>query len=140
MKTNDLILQTVTKVVLFIILVFAVFILNVGHHSPGGGFVGGLLTASAFVLLTLAFGMETIKKVIPVNFRHVMALGLLIAFLCGIGSTVFQYPFLTHTFGYVHLPLLGETELTTALIFDIGVYLTVTGAAMTAILTIGEDR
>jgi len=140
MKTNDLILQTVTKVVLFIILVFAVFILNAGHHSPGGGFVGGLLTASAFVLLSLAFGMETVQKAVPVNFRHVMALGLSIAFLCGIGATVLQYPFLTHAFGYVHLPLLGETELTTALIFDIGVYLTVTGATMTAILTIGEDR
>lgn len=140
MKTNDVILQTITKVVVFIILVFAVFLLNSGHNEPGGGFVGALLASSALVLLFLAFDMETIKKVVPVNFRHIAALGLLTAFLGGIGSTLFQYPFLTHAFDYFDLPFLGETELTTALIFDVGVFLTVIGVTMTVILAIGEDQ
>lgn len=140
MKTNDIILQTITKVASFIILVFSVFILNAGHNEPGGGFVGALLVSSAIVLLFLAYDMETIQRVIPVNFRHITALGLLIAFLTGLGSTFFGSPFLTHAFDSFDLPWLGETELATALIFDIGVFLTVIGAAVTVIQTIGEDR
>lgn len=62
MRTNDVMLQTATKVVTFIILMFAVHIFFAGHYTPGGGFVGGLLTTSAIVLLMLAFDIETVKK------------------------------------------------------------------------------
>lgn len=140
MKTNNLILQTVTKVVAYIILVFSFFLFMAGHHNPGGGFVGGLMTSSALVLFYLAFDMQTMHRVIPVNFHKLAAAGLLLAFLTGMGSMLFRQPFLTHTFGYVPLPLLGETELATAVLFDLGVYLTVIGVTMTVILTIGGDR
>lgn len=140
MKTNDVILQTTVKIVVFIILVFAFFLLNAGHNEPGGGFVGALMAASGVVLLFLAFDLETIKKVLPINFQYVTACGLLLGFLTALGAIFFRYPLLTHTFGYFDLPLLGKTELTTALIFDIGVFLTVVGATMTVILTIGEDQ
>ena len=53
MKTNDVILQTTTKFVFFIIFLFSVHIFFAGHYTPGGGFVGGLLTAGAIVLLLL---------------------------------------------------------------------------------------
>lgn len=46
MKQNDLILQTVTKVAAFVILLFSVAIFLGGHYSPGGGFVGGLMTSA----------------------------------------------------------------------------------------------
>ena len=140
MKTNDIILQTATKVIVFVIFVVAFFLLNAGNTAPGRGCIGPLMASSAVVLLFLAFDLETIKKVLPFNFQYVTALGLLIAFLTALGAAFFKYPLLTHTFAYVDLPILGETELTTALIFDIGVFLTVIGATMTVILTIGEDR
>ncbi|WP_371320121.1 Na(+)/H(+) antiporter subunit B [Chengkuizengella axinellae] len=141
MKINDVILQTITKAVSFIILAFSIFIFLAGHNNPGGGFIGGLITASAFVLLYLAFDMEFIKSVIPIDYIKLTALGLLIAVLTGVGSFIFGQPFLSHTFGYFDLPLLGEkTELATAVIFDLGVYFTVVGITMTIILTIGEDQ
>lgn len=140
MKINDVILQTTTKAVVFIILTFSIFIFFSGHHDPGGGFIGGLMTASGFILLYLAFDIKTMKQVIPVDFKKVAATGLLIAVLTGMGSFYYGEPFLTHTFGYFDLPILGEdTELATALFFDLGVYLTVVGVTMTIILTIGED-
>lgn len=140
MKINDVILQTTTKAVVFIILTFSIFIFFSGHHDPGGGFIGGLMTASGFILLYLAFDIKTMKQVIPVDFKKVAATGLLIAVLTGMGSFYYGEPFLTHTFGYFDLPILGEdTELATALFFDLGVYLTVVGITMTIILTIGED-
>lgn len=140
LKINDVILQTSTKFVVFIILTFSIFIFFAGHNHPGGGFIGGLMAASALVLLALAFDLQTIRKVIPCNFRIVTAIGLMIAILTGIGSLLLQVPFLSHTFGHFHLPVLGDTELATATIFDLGVYLAVVGVTMTIILSIGEDR
>jgi multicomponent Na+:H+ antiporter subunit B len=48
--------------------------------------------------------------------------------------------FLNQTFGYVNLPVFGDTEMTTAVLFDVGVALTVIGTSLTIIMTIGEDR
>ncbi len=140
MRINDVILQTAAKVVIFIILTFSVYLFFAGHNNPGGGFIGGLMTAAALVLLAMAFDMETIRKVLPFNFRIVTATGLLIALLTGMGSFLFDAPFLSHAFEYRELPFLGKTELATAVLFDLGVYLAVVGVTMTIILFIGEDR
>jgi monovalent cation:proton antiporter len=139
MKINDVILQTVSKVVVFIILTFSIYMFLAGHNNPGGGFVGGLMTASALVLLYLAFDLETMKRVIPIDFKIVIALGLFIAVMTGTGALFFGAQFLTHSFGHFDLPLLGDTELATAVLFDLGVYLTVVGITMTIILEIGDD-
>lgn len=140
MRINDVILQTVSKVIAFIILVFSIFLFFAGHHNPGGGFIGGLMTAGGLILLYLAYDLETMKKVLPFDFKIVTALGLLIGVGTGVGSFFFKVPFLTHTFGYHYLPFLGKTELATAMLFDLGVYLTVVGITMTIILAIGEDE
>ncbi|ALS74477.1 cation:proton antiporter [Planococcus rifietoensis] len=140
MRTNDVMLQTATKVVTFIILMFAVHIFFAGHYTPGGGFVGGLLTASAIVLLMLAFDIPTIKKILPINYVVLSAVGLLIAIATASASIVFDVPFFTHAYDYFDLPLFGETSLHSALLFDIGVYLVVVGVTMTIIQTIGEDE
>lgn len=140
MKTNDVMLQTATKVVIFIILLFAVHIFFAGHYTPGGGFVGGLLTASAIVLLMLAFDLDTVKKILPVNYVIMTAVGLLIAVGTASASIVFDVPFFTHAFDYFDLPLFGKTSLHSAALFDLGVYLVVVGVTMTIIQTIGEDE
>lgn len=138
-KENDIILHTVTKVSCFIILTFSIYLFFAGHHNPGGGFIGGLVTASALVLLYLAFDIETVRETIPVDFKMVSAIGVLIAVLSGVGSFLFDAPFLSHTFDYFDLPVFGETELATSVIFDVGVALAVIGTAMTIILSISED-
>ena len=140
MRTNDVMLQTVTKVVTFIILMFAVHIFFAGHYTPGGGFVGGLLTASAIVLLMLAYDIETVKKIIPFNYVMMTAIGLLLALGTASASIIFNVPFFTHAYDYFELPLWGETSLHSAALFDLGVYLVVVGVTMTIIQTIGEDE
>ncbi len=140
LQSNDVLLQTTTKVVVFIILTFALHLFFAGHHNPGGGFIGGLVTAAALVLIALAFSTDTVRKALPIDFRTLTAVGLAIALLTGAGSFLFGVPFLSQTFGYFELPLLGETELATAMLFDLGVYIAVLGVTMTIILQIGEDR
>ncbi|WLR41257.1 Na(+)/H(+) antiporter subunit B [Bacillus carboniphilus] len=139
-KTNDVILQTVTQIILFIIIIFSIYLFFAGHNAPGGGFIGGLMTASAIVLLLIAFDIKTVKKIIPINYILLTSIGLMIAVLSGVGSFFYNESFLSHTFDHFHLPLLGETELATATIFDLGVYLVVIGVTMTIIQTIGETE
>ncbi|WP_368653680.1 Na(+)/H(+) antiporter subunit B [Ornithinibacillus sp. 4-3] len=140
MGSNDMILQTATKVVSFIILLFSLHIFFAGHYNPGGGFVGGLLTSGAIVLLLLAYDIKTVANSLPINYRYMIAIGLLFAVGTGVGAFIFDVPFLTHAFDYFELPLLGKTSLHTAVLFDIGVYLVVVGATMTIIQTIGESE
>jgi len=139
LKINDVILETVTKIVVFIILTVAVYLFFSGHNSPGGGFIGGLVLASAFVLLLLAFDIETVQKGIPFDFKRVAALGVFIAVTTGLGAIVFGKPFLTQAFSAFDLPYFGETELATITIFEAGVALTVVGVVVSIILSISED-
>lgn len=139
-KPNDLILRTTSSLIIFIMLGFAIYLLLAGHNSPGGGFVGGLTTSAAIVLMYMAYGEKVVKKIIPINFQFFIPLGLLIATLTGLGALLFNVPFLTHTFGVFHIPFVGEIELATAMLFDLGVYFTVFGSMMTIILTIAEDQ
>ncbi|MFZ3587813.1 Na(+)/H(+) antiporter subunit B [Bacillus sp. DJP31] len=140
MKTNDLILKTTTNIIVFIILAFSFNLFLSGHNMPGGGFIGGLMTSGALILMYVTYGMRPIKKIIRVSFTFLIALGLAIAVGTGMGSFIFDAPFLSHTDGYFYLPILGESHLATAVLFDIGVYVTVIGVTMTIILSIAEDQ
>src|SRR5699024_9878863 len=139
LRPNDMMLQVSMRVITLLIFAFSFYLFLAGHNNPGGGFIGGLMTASAILVLYLAFDMETITKAIPFNFTTMIGVGLLFAVFTGIASILFGYLFLTQFFDYFQFPVIGEVELTTALSFDLGVYLVVVGAALTIILAIAED-
>lgn len=139
MKINNVILRTVTKVVVFIILTLAVYLFFAGHNSPGGGFVGGLVLAAAFVLLFIVYDIETIRKGVPLDFKKVAALGAFISVGTGFGALLFGEPFLSMSFDYFTFPFFGEVELSTVTLFEAGVALAVVGVVCTIILSISED-
>ncbi len=139
MKINEVLLQSVTKIIVFIILTLAIYLFFSGHNNPGGGFVGGLVLASSFVLMLLAFDIETVKHGIPVDFKLVAALGAAIVVITGLGAVVFGEAFLTQTFRVFDIPVFGLIELSTVTIFELGVSLTVVGVVVTIILSISED-
>lgn len=140
LKINDVILRTVVRGVVFVIFTLGVYLFFAGHNSPGGGFIGGLVLGSAIVLLYLTYDIETVHKSIPIDFKKLAALGVLLAIGPGIASIFFEVPFLTQTDGHFHLPLLGETHLSTVTIFEAGVAMTVIGTLVTIILSISEDE
>ncbi|WP_090735328.1 Na+/H+ antiporter subunit A [Paenibacillus sp. Mc5Re-14] len=140
LRSNDVILRTMSKVIIIVILTFSMYLFFAGHNNPGGGFIGALMTSAALILMAISFGMDTVRKVLPVNYRMITAVGLLIAILTAAGSFVFEAPFLSHSFGHFDLPIMGDTELATAVLFDLGVYLAVVGVTMSIIFTIGGDE
>ena len=50
---NTIIFRTMAPVIVSIMLVFAVYVCLRGHNEPGGGFIGGLIAASAIAILAL---------------------------------------------------------------------------------------
>ncbi|OBR62334.1 cation:proton antiporter [Paenibacillus oryzae] len=140
MKFSNVILQSAAKVLVFIIMIYSIYILFAGHNNPGGGFIGGLITASAFTLLYLAFDVETVRDIIPLDFKIVGAIGVMLALLTGLASVLLGDNFLFQYYEYVNLPLLGKTGLGTAFVFDLGVYMAVVGTTMTIIRSISEDE
>lgn len=138
-KPNNMMLQTLARLIILIVLSFSIYLLLAGHNGPGGGFIGGLMTASAILILYLSFDIKSIQSVMQFDYIKIIGIGLLLASLTGVLSMVFGFPFLKQFFDYFALPILGEVELTTAMLFDLGVYFVVLASALKIILTIAED-
>lgn len=140
MKENDVVLETISKMAIFIILTFGCYIFLAGHNNPGGGFIGGLVFSSAFILMFLAFDVETVIQSLPLDFRAVTILGCSISICTAFAPILFGHPFLTHEDGYVTLPALGEIHLSSVTLFEFGILLTVVGAVVTIMLAISGDN
>jgi multisubunit Na+/H+ antiporter MnhB subunit len=65
MKGMTIIVKTIASWVKVLIFLFGIYIILFGHLTPGGGFAGGVILASSYVLLMLAFGREFVQKDLP---------------------------------------------------------------------------
>jgi multicomponent K+:H+ antiporter subunit A len=132
------IMASLVRLLLPLALLVAVHILLRGHQLPGGGFIAGLITAVALIMQYLANGVAWTQARLPANLHPLIGAGLLIATLTGLGSLALGYPFLTSSFGHVHWPLIGDIELASAMVFDLGVYLVVVGATLLILIDLGS--
>jgi len=135
---HPMMFETVSQSLLPLALLVSFYIFLRGHNVPGGGFIAGLITAVAIIQQYIAHGVLWIKPRINVDYQWVIASGILIATATGLGSWIFDRPFLTSWFDYVHLPWIGEFELASAMLFDVGVYLTVVGAVLLILANLGK--
>lgn len=74
-KSNDILLHYLTRITVFFVFIFSIYLFFAGHNQPGGGFIGGLMTACTFLLLFLNFDREKIKKALPLLSLHLLRLG-----------------------------------------------------------------
>ncbi|MBF5058077.1 putative monovalent cation/H+ antiporter subunit A [Alcanivorax sp. 521-1] len=135
---HPLVLVTISRPLLPLALLISVYIFLRGHNLPGGGFIAGLITSVALLLQYVASGVEWVHRRMPGDYHPVVAVGLLLAGVTGLGSWFFGHPFLTSTFDHVHWPLVGEFELASAMLFDTGVFLTVVGATLLMLANLGK--
>jgi multicomponent K+:H+ antiporter subunit A len=136
---SSLILTTVTRLVFFLVLLFSLYLLLRGHNSPGGGFIAGVMTALGILLQAIASDLHYVRLVFRVEPRVLAGVGLMIALTTGLVPMLLGYPFLTSTFGHVHLPGLGEVEIASAFFFDLGVYCVVVGGSLLMMITLAEE-
>lgn len=131
------ILQTATRYLLPILVLFSVFLLLRGHYSPGGGFVGGLVASIAFVLHSFAFGTEDTMKLLSYKPMSLIPIGLAVATLSMFLPVLIGLPVMTGLWWEQYIPVIGM--IGTALFFDIGVYLVVIGVVLTILFTISLE-
>jgi multicomponent K+:H+ antiporter subunit A len=135
---HPLILVMISQSLLPLALLVSFYIFLRGHNMPGGGFIAGLVTSIALIQQYIAHGVDWIKPRLTINYHSLIAWGVLIATFTGIGSWFFGLPFMTTWFDYFDIPAIGEIELASALVFDLGVYLTVVGATLLILANLGK--
>ncbi|SDF77131.1 multisubunit sodium/proton antiporter, MrpB subunit [Limimonas halophila] len=135
---HSIILHTATRLLMSLILMFSVYILFRGHNQPGGGFIAGLIAASAVILYSVAFGPQWARDALRVPALSIAGFGLFVAALSGVLSLIGGEPFLTGLWYEPHLGLSMHVALSTPLMFDIGVYLVVVGALTAIALELEE--
>jgi multicomponent K+:H+ antiporter subunit A len=119
--------------------VMSVFFLVRGHNAPGGGFVGGLVMATAFIVQYMMSGTLWIEARMRVHPQYLIALGLICAGAAGIAAWLAGRSFLANITLHPVLPLLGEVHLSTTLLFDLGVYLLVVGATTLMLIALAHQ-
>ena len=131
---STLILRTATRMLTALLLLVSVYLLWRGHNEPGGGFVGGLTAAAAFILVAISDGWRTARRSLGVDARLIALVGLGLAAGAGLIAGLNGLPFLTGLWWkQAGLPL------GTPLLFDIGVYLAVMGSVLTVAFAIERE-
>jgi multicomponent Na+:H+ antiporter subunit B len=153
---TTVILRTVTKFVVPIIVVLSIALFLQGHNQPGGGFIAGVLTTSAFALIYVTYGLDFLEEDVlgrdvestiehlshgvVSDYRHIYAIGLAIAAGSGLVVMVIGISFLSQNYVILeHVPIYGEIELASAVIFDLGVYAVVVGSLLTVLSVVGAE-
>lgn len=120
---DQVLLRVVAKMIFPFILVFGVYVVTHGEIGPGGGFQGGVILASAFILFGLVFGADELEKRIPPQrVTQGMALGALIYAGCGVATVLMGGRFLDYAALKPHDPAGGEA---------LGMTIVETGVAIT---------
>lgn len=130
MRTRSLIFDTTVRLVFDAALVFSVYLLFAGHNQPGGGFVGGLVAAAALALRYISGGLAETVQAVPVRPWLFPSVGLFLAVGTAIVPLVIGDAPLDHRAFEWALPVLGDVKVTTATVFDTGVYLIVVGLVL----------
>jgi len=128
---STLIFRTVAPFIAILMILFAIVMLLRGHNAPGGGFIAGLIAASASAVYGMALGVGAVRKILRFNPIVFAGFGVLLAAVSGLLSILAGDPFLTGLWLPAHL--FGTPGL-----FDIGVFFTVFGS-VTAIALALED-
>ena len=144
MRPSSPILDVVIRAEFQVLLVVSLYLLFAGHNQPGGGFIGGLVAAAAFTTRYVAGGSAELRRSLRVPSSALLGVGLLVAVGTALVLLVDGGGFLEHRLLKATLPVIGEVKTTTALFFDIGVYLVVVGVIVSILEALGapteDDR
>ncbi len=136
---EDVLIKTITRILIPPIQLFGLYVIMHGHISPGGGFQGGVIIASSFILYTLAFGLKSGTKRAKLKIRRILEpfgsitfgiVGLVCIFL---SANFLQYPV---------IPILSDHGIaaTAISIIEIGIGVTVTAMIFSIFMSIGGRK
>jgi multicomponent Na+:H+ antiporter subunit B len=139
--TDSIVIEGITRLMIPVIQLFACYVIFHGHYSPGGGFQGGALLASSFILERLVLGEQSAWKLFPKKLGLLCGLiGLLLYAGVGSISLFFDKDFLD----YAGLPFTSSLSAAAIrswgiLFIEIGVATAVTGTLVLIFDQLLED-
>ena len=137
---SSLLLQTAAKLIFPLTLIFAGYTALKGHNEPGGGFIGGLMAAVAFLFFRMAYGRGALLRLMPLHPRLLVALGLAIALATSVFPLLMGRPFLSSTvIDALPIGFGQEIHFASAVFFDTGVLLVVVGVSVGMIQRLHEE-
>jgi multicomponent Na+:H+ antiporter subunit B len=141
--------RTVTRAVFPLILLTAIALTLQGHNHPGGGFIGGVLTAIGIALVYIIYGADALTRLlfqaeepstVIRTYVQLLTVSLALAAGSGIAAIALGAAFLSQVVVFIpHVPIYGTIELPSALVFDLGVYLVVVGTLLTILAVVGIE-
>ena len=137
---NSIILRSGTRYLTGLLLIFSLYMLYRGHNEPGGGFIGGLIGATGFVLYAIACSAAEARSALRVMPQTIAMWGLGIALGAGLFAGFTGDDFFTGQWVFF-----GATEddkgvpFSTVLVFDVGVYLVVFGSVLSMVFAMEEE-
>ncbi|WP_040494718.1 MnhB domain-containing protein [Ilumatobacter nonamiensis] len=137
---RSLILDVSVRLLYPSIIVLSLYFLFSGHNQPGGGFVGGLAASAGISLRYVTSGVDAVRRSFRLEPWTILGLGLAIAVGTAIFPMLLGGDILEHGTLKLHPPLLHDVKVTSALAFDIGVYLVVIGLVLMIFEAFGDDR
>jgi len=137
---NNYLIRAAGKWFIPVFILMGIYLLLRGHNSPGGGFTGGLIFGSAFVVRYLSMtSAEQKYKMLLFTPEKVISIGLSIALISGMWGLLQGESFLQGVWHFeIWLPLVGKTKFGTPFYFDIGVFFVVAGT-LNKIFQVMED-
>ncbi len=138
---KSIILTAGARLLVPLLLVFSIFMLLRGHNLPGGGFIGGLLGATSFIVYAIALGTAEARRALRVSPETLGMVGLGIALGAGLIAVFTGDALFTGQWLWIG----GDSYETASfapnsiLVFDVGVYLVVFGGILSMVLALEEE-
>jgi len=133
----ELYLRLLNRILTPILLLLAFYLLFRGHNLPGGGFIAGLMAASAIQLQILSRGHRRVRRTFGPYLNNGIGLGLAVAICAGFAGLL-EGTFFKGIWFNLDLPLMASIKLGTPVVFDLGVFLVV--ASFTTSYLLGLSR
>jgi multicomponent Na+:H+ antiporter subunit A len=127
------------RLVFYAVLMMSLWLLFAGHNQPGGGFVGGLLAGSAITLRYIAGGIDEVRGLSRFRPWTVLGAGLLLCTVTAAVPLIAGDAVLEVGLATLAIPLIGTVKVSSALLFDAGVYLAVVGMVFMAFEAFGDE-
>ncbi|WP_010523663.1 DUF4040 family protein [Nesterenkonia sp. F] len=133
---NTTSMRTIFNWVAPLIVLFSLILLVRGHYEPGGGFIAALVAGGFFALRYLVAPSDSAVK-LRWDYALVIIGGILVGAATGLLGLV-EGSFLKPLTADIPLPGGGHYHFTTAIVFDVGIYLAVIGAVLVALDRLGQ--
>ena len=132
-------LDHAVPLIFYVIMVGSMYMLFAGHNQPGGGFVGGLVAGAAVSLRYIAGGIQEVRRLSPFRPWTILGAGVIVSALTATVPLALGDPVLDGGYRSFDLPVLGKVAVSSALVFDIGVYFCVVGLILMVFEAFGDD-